>query len=496
MMQDNLDCGIAPSAVNVHGHPSASGDLILQAPSVGPKRHASEEQQPPHQAKRQRRDSESGGKLLYDIPLVAEDGVQPEVTSGSPLSCGSLGSVTVRGEPSPLHPQGEGYQPGPTEHTPFRLFVPCYELGQEDGASHSRADDEPNYDDYLDFSQCEDSRAECRGELPEPTTRCSPDNTAISNCQESESKSGVAKNGEHEDYFAQFSDEEMVKLIDAASPLLPQMPPSSVIKEMDASSDDIFDPTLKRSPPSSSANQIGNMQPKEQEVISDHEVHWDEIMSTLPYAPKGPSLPSTQDKIAVVEPPRPLLPTPITSSATVAASGPGPSLRRSPRDHKSFTRSKYPSVMKDHSRVQGFSNASLLQTCFRIGEMVNEASKSHKAKQDIAFELYARVTDSSRAGTARIQRFTFMDLLSVHPPYPNGSLSGWATDGVMDFQSAAFLSCTEGDSRSEPVRKMCRCICKLKKDSKAEMGWTMVVLCIREVDWDEINLVKKIVCRE
>lgn len=283
--------------------------------------------------------------------------------------------------------------------------------------------------------------------------------------------------GNDEYSIASSDEEEMARLADI--PLVAEtlkIPSSSVIRGMDDNSSiEAFDPSLQRSPPSDATqagrNPRGNDHQHYEEDLLDYNVDWDEVMGSLPSCPRDPSLPSTKNAAARTQQ---TLTTPFT-----------------PR-MKPFARPRFPAPVNDKSPVTGISKSTVLRTCFRIGELLNEAKKCDNAQQEAIFEVYARVTYSSREGNTRVQHFQFTDLFKDQLPYPTGMLNGWKTGSLLDQQSAAFLDA------SRDRGKMCRCICRInseRKRSESDLGWVVVVLGIREVDWDEVELMRQIICR-
>ncbi|KAK4160042.1 hypothetical protein QBC43DRAFT_304108 [Cladorrhinum sp. PSN259] len=282
-----------------------------------------------------------------------------------------------------------------------------------------------------------------------------------------------------ETYSVGSSDEEdMVHLADAVASTIKHTPPTSVLKEMDASSSiEIFDPKLQHSPPIPSSD-LGSTKPKQvdtEEVLLDSDVDWDSIMLQLPVIPQNPSL-SPQLPIHSLpikakpkdEPPRPLsLPKP-------------------------FARPPFPTPLRDKSPITGISRAMVFRTCFRAGHFIAEGNRCDRQKQDAIFELFARVTFSSRENGQRVQHFQFADMFKDQQPYPSGILNGWKTGSLLEKHSAAFLQI--GSNNGEA--KMCRCICRLKREKKNELGWVVDILSIEEANWDDVQVVRGVVCRE
>ncbi|KAI0433738.1 hypothetical protein F5Y09DRAFT_338335 [Xylaria sp. FL1042] len=152
-----------------------------------------------------------------------------------------------------------------------------------------------------------------------------------------------------------------------------------------------------------------------------------------------------------------------------------------------FSRPPFPGKVRDRPSVPGMSSDMLLRTCFRIGAMISQTAWCFNHQQNVVFELYARVTYSSRETLSRKQHFQFVDLFKDQQPYPAATLMNWRIDSQLDKHSATFL-----DTRSGP--RLCWCMCKPIKDSKAALGWTYTILKIKEIDWEQIRWAKTIVC--
>lgn len=284
-------------------------------------------------------------------------------------------------------------------------------------------------------------------------------------------------NHEGEDsYSVATSDEEdMAKLLDTVSARATQMPPSSVIRSMDSGSfREVFDPNLPGSSPEKLTDKptLDDAQVGEEDLL-DSKVDWDEIIELLPSRPHDPSLSVSPKEVAPRQIPRP-------QNSDVLEVTP---------ERKPFVRPPFPALLRDKSPIAGLSSSTVIRTCFRIGQLLNETKKCFGAHQETVFEFYARVTYSSREKMARVQHFQFMDLFKEHLPYPTGTLNGWKTGSLIDEQSLVFLGCGDG-----PKAKLCRCICKPTKEKKRDLGWSFSVLTIRQVDWEEIEMMKRMMC--
>jgi hypothetical protein len=147
---------------------------------------------------------------------------------------------------------------------------------------------------------------------------------------------------------------------------------------------------------------------------------------------------------------------------------------------KPIARPPFPEAVRDRSPIIGLSSNSLLRTCFRIGEVINQSSQASKSGKHIMIEMYARILGSERTGTE--QQFTFCDLFHAKPPYIKGFYSAamWKSVQLFEYDSRRLLQ--QG--------RMCRCIGTMKREQKV---WTMTVLNIWEATWEDIKWVEGIV---
>lgn len=265
------------------------------------------------------------------------------------------------------------------------------------------------------------------------------------------------------------------------------IPPSSVQEWHCQSRSPIdFDPTLQHTPPDlqavdSEAVKRESVSPTKQikalEDLLDEDVDWSAVLvevntmhrntSNASHINMDPSQPAEtktctefEQDIAVQEEERPLA---------------------------TFVRPPFPEAIHDRPFVPGMSSETLLRTCFRVGVMIEQTARCFNHQQDVLFQLYARVTYSSRETQIRRQHFQFVDLFKDINPYPSATFSGWRAGSQMDRDSAAFLDTSGGP-------RLCWCMCKPIRDKRTSIGWTYKILKIREVDWDEIRWAKTIVC--
>ena len=145
-----------------------------------------------------------------------------------------------------------------------------------------------------------------------------------------------------------------------------------------------------------------------------------------------------------------------------------------------IVRPPFPNPVRDRSPIIGLSSSTLLRSCFRIGEAINQGYQASKSGKHVLIELYARVLESKR--TAQDQHFTFCDLFHARPPYIKAVYDAaiWRPVQLFEYDSRRLLQ--EG--------RMCRCIGTMKRKEKA---WTMAVLNVWEATWDDIKWVEGIV---
>ena len=152
-----------------------------------------------------------------------------------------------------------------------------------------------------------------------------------------------------------------------------------------------------------------------------------------------------------------------------------------------FTRPPFPKPIRDRSPILGLTNQTVLRTCFRIGEALNAAAVASRSNADAMIELFARIVLSEReANNGYKQFFQFGDLFTDKPPYLNGTYSLWKGIGLWDVDSRVFIG-------EKGRGKMARVMGRIKK-CESGSGCEMVVLSIWEVDWEDVEVAKGIVC--
>ncbi|KAI0450962.1 hypothetical protein F5B21DRAFT_408521 [Xylaria acuta] len=266
------------------------------------------------------------------------------------------------------------------------------------------------------------------------------------------------------------------------------IPPSSLQGwDLESRSAAEYDPSLKYSPPDIEETGINaarleqvysNWQTEASEDLLDEDVDWDTVLVNMDAIQRD----SPVDPYPELE----ILKRGNASMCTKKPVDFGSHLNEA-GTLTAFVRPPFPEKVRDRPSVPGLSSNTLLRTCFRIGMLIDQTTHCFNHKQDVVFELYARVTYSSRETLARKQHFQFVDLYKDQQPYPAAILANWRMGSQLDKDSSAFLDTSGGP-------RLCWCMCKSMKDSKAIIGWTYTVLNIREIDREQLHWAKKIAC--
>ena len=153
-----------------------------------------------------------------------------------------------------------------------------------------------------------------------------------------------------------------------------------------------------------------------------------------------------------------------------------------------FIREPFAKPVRDRPVIHALRSEPVLRTCFRIGEALNAACAASSSNIEATIELYARVSSSTRERepSSSKQHFQLADLFTPDkPPFLNGVYTLWRGVELWDHGSRVFL----GDAGKG---RMARVVGRMRKESKGD--WMLVMLCVWQVDWDEVGLVKGIVC--
>ena len=158
-----------------------------------------------------------------------------------------------------------------------------------------------------------------------------------------------------------------------------------------------------------------------------------------------------------------------------------------------FIRPSFPIAVRDRSPILGFTNRTVLRTCFRIGEALNAAAVASRTNVDAIIELYARVVTSSREASGGYKQFfQFGDLFTDKPPYLSGIYTFWKGVELWDVDSKGLVG-------EKGRGKMVRVLGRIKKREVVQgqgVGVEMVVLSVWEVEWEDVGVAKGIVCPE
>lgn len=217
-----------------------------------------------------------------------------------------------------------------------------------------------------------------------------------------------------------------------------------------------YDPSLKYSPPdleeteTNATNLVqaqSNWQTEASEDLLDEDVDWDTVLVNM----------DTIQKSSSVDPdPELNFPTRRNMDMCAKKQDNSGSYVNEVGHLTAFVRPPFPEKVRDRSSVPGMSSHTLLRTCFRIGVMISQTAYCFNHKQDVVFEIYARVTYSSRETLARKQHFQFVDLYKDQQPYPAATLVNWRMGSQIDKDSSAFLDTSGGP-------RLCWCMCKPMK---------------------------------
>ncbi len=150
-----------------------------------------------------------------------------------------------------------------------------------------------------------------------------------------------------------------------------------------------------------------------------------------------------------------------------------------------FVRPPFAKPMRERPVIHALRPQPVLRTCFRIGEALNAGCAALSSDTDAIIELYARVAFSTREPGSYKQQFRFADLFTADkPPLLSGVYALWKGVELWDRGSRLFLGET-GHGR------MARVVGRMRKE---DGEWMMVILCVWQVDWEEIKLAKGVVC--
>ncbi|KAK8116109.1 hypothetical protein PG984_012611 [Apiospora sp. TS-2023a] len=287
------------------------------------------------------------------------------------------------------------------------------------------------------------------------------------------------------------NENDMLRLLDSAEACIEtHIPPSSVLNlwDRDSRSADVYDENLQHSPPQPATGLCDDAEQYHiatgKDDLLDEDVDWDAVYAISTSIPKDTSLAgSLEREEPCTEDPAPA-PAP-DHEQEQEHELPYDGLEDGLQPPTPFQRSQFPEKVHDRSVTRGLSSEVMLRTCFRIEELLEQAAHCYNHHQDVVFELYAKVKYSNREELARKQYLVLADLFEDNEFCLLGTLSRWRAGDPKDQQGQAFLGVD--------LYKMCRCMCKAKRDSDNETGWVLDILDIRETDWGGIRFAKMII---
>lgn len=153
--------------------------------------------------------------------------------------------------------------------------------------------------------------------------------------------------------------------------------------------------------------------------------------------------------------------------------------RSASQGSKAIVRKAFPRSILDRSSIAGASNATLLRTCFRLGEALNTGSQAVRTNSNVIIELYARVTSSWRERSpGRKQHFVFADIYHDKPPHLEGTFELFNQATLWDLDSQAFLG-------TSTTGTLCRAIVRMKRNPQQK--WRLEILSIWEATWEDVE---------
>ena len=148
--------------------------------------------------------------------------------------------------------------------------------------------------------------------------------------------------------------------------------------------------------------------------------------------------------------------------------------------NRPVTRRPFPSAILDRSPIFGATNATVLRTCFRVGEALNVGSHAVRTNKSVFIELFARVASSWREEKpTRKQYFVFQDLYHDKAPHVEGTYALWDQSLLWDADSRALL-----EAREDGI--ICRVLGRMKRDGTK---MRLEVLSIWEACFDDMEYV-------
>lgn len=204
-------------------------------------------------------------------------------------------------------------------------------------------------------------------------------------------------------FSSEYGDQEIHQLFETQDSPTIQYPPSSVIKANDpeARSDEVFDSHLQYSSPKPSSNESNN--PSDDSLLSN-DIDWKPIHERV----RGGTTQSSTQYSKMTNTPR------------------GSSFPTSAQSTSFDIPSQSSEVGAGYQDIYSIGGPLLrpLKTFFGLQEMLDAKTSMFKNQPDAIFELFARVSYSSRENFIHKQHFQFRELIKNSPLYLNGNFSG------------------------------------------------------------------------
>lgn len=259
-----------------------------------------------------------------------------------------------------------------------------------------------------------------------------------------------------EDDYDDIDDQDLAQLV----PVTPASLPATVLRNLESDSRDgnTFDSDLQFSPTTTSPTSKTPTSIKDIELL-DEDVDWQMVLSIADKTNNGSYTMST----GTFEEPCP--------------------------SQRPFVRPPLPPKVHDRPTIPGISSSVVVRVCFRIGELLSLNAQCQRSGQQAVFELYARVTYSTRESLSKTQHFQFMDLFTDRQPFPTGTLRNWKPGSVLDEHAQVFLA-------GPGSKLMCRVVGRMKKQEYIDIGWVLNISSIEKTSWDEIVWTRRVIARD
>ncbi|KAM3415455.1 hypothetical protein BST61_g8976 [Cercospora zeina] len=154
-------------------------------------------------------------------------------------------------------------------------------------------------------------------------------------------------------------------------------------------------------------------------------------------------------------------------------------------ERRAIVRQPFPRAILDRSPIAGASRATVLRTCFRLGEALNVGHQAVRTNSNVMIELYARIASFwNEKSSSRKQHFVFGDLFHGNAPRLEGTFERRGRATMWDKDCNVSL---DPDASST----MCRVVGRMKRD--AERKWCLEISGIWGASWEDVEWVAGIV---